>query len=287
MPKYVGASYGEQLDVEAVAERAVEDGELPEAVGLRGLDQLGKAVELAEAVLAHELDHSLVVRRSRRVVAVGAVGIVRVAVVGARDERDARVGRCVRDRTPERLVLGERPVARRTDDDDGQRRAGTRAGSASPSPSARSRPTRRCRRTRRTRSGRRAFATSAAARSRSTVRSSVRSGSPHVGERACDRGRVDDGEVAGDVDVVRRHDDDRLRGSGGEAASDLLERVARRAGSERRRPVRRDRRGDDHPRSRSVRAGARRTRPRRRRRRRRRSARDRCGASGRRPCGRA
>ena len=92
----------------------MEDGELPEAVGLRGVDQLGKAVELAEAVLAHELDHSLVVGRSRRVVAVGAVGIVRVAVVGARNERDAR-RRPLRPRSHARAPRARRATGRAPD----------------------------------------------------------------------------------------------------------------------------------------------------------------------------
>ena len=211
-----------------------------------------------------------------------------MAVVGARDERDARVGRCVRDRTPERLVLGERPVARRTDDDDGQRRAGTRAGSASPSPSARRRadgvvaavgdghdrerpPSRRRRRR--------------GARSTSALERPLRLAP--LGERACDRRRR------------RRRRSGRRHGRC--AASRRRSSPERRRRSGVRSPRARRASGRDRtPASRAARS------PRRRSSERRdpleqeleervrvdvdadvaRSARGRCGASGRRPCGR-
>ena len=95
----------------------MEDCELPEAVGLRRLDEPLERAESIEPVLPHELDGELVVFDSRRIEAEWPVYVVGMPVVGARDERDAFLAARGGDRLAGPDVLWEGTLARWADDD--------------------------------------------------------------------------------------------------------------------------------------------------------------------------
>ena len=108
----------EQLGGVRVAERAVQHRQLPEAVGLRVLDDRLEREDVAEPLLADVADDAGVVVRRRRVEAERAGRVVRVAVVGAGDERDPPALAGGGDRRARPDVLGQRELARRRDEDD-------------------------------------------------------------------------------------------------------------------------------------------------------------------------
>ena len=95
-----------------VFQSAMQEEELPEAVGARGFDDGLELDGVAESVRAHELHDACVVLGCRGVEPEGAVGIVGMTVIGARDDGGAPPGARGRDRGAGAYVVREWQVAR-------------------------------------------------------------------------------------------------------------------------------------------------------------------------------